>query len=132
MGSGRWAAGWTGMGSLLVTLNGCESPLPVLCPGAVTPGIVVEVLDSSTGAWIADSASGVVRDGEYVDSLRPHTWSATYVLATLQAAGDRPGTYRVEVSRPRYEDWSQDGVVAEPAPCVVATTTIVARLRPTP
>lgn len=89
----RWV---TGSGLLLAVPTACDpDPLGVSCPGAVTPAVVVEVLDSATGAWIADSAS-------------------------------------VEVSRPRYVSWSRDGVEAEPAPCVVATARIVARLQQAP
>jgi hypothetical protein len=50
-------------------LAGCiEGP----CTLSVEWAVLVEIRDAVTGTPIAELARGSVRDGSYVDSLRPH------------------------------------------------------------
>jgi hypothetical protein len=96
----------------------------------VVPGIVVEITDAATGAWIAGGARGAVRDGSYVDSLAPHHFRGDNTMKTRQAAGDRAGVYEVAVVHEGYRDWSRAGVRVEKAVCSVTTVSLQAAMEP--
>jgi hypothetical protein len=95
------------------------------CPAVVKPAIVVEIKDARTSVPLAQDAQGVVRDGAYVDSLRPYQETLS-----LQAAAERPGTYSVEVQRAGYQTWTIGGVRATSGQCGVRTATVHADLMP--
>jgi len=99
------------------------------CSASVEPAVVVEIRDARTGVPLAGSARGVVRDGAYVDSLRPHGGAGTpYVLMSRAAAKERPGTYSVNVQAPGYQVWTLDGVVVSSDQCHVRTRRLRAEL----
>lgn len=83
-------------------VGGCDSFGPRSCPLSVEPGVEVEVVDAATGRPAASGAAGVVRDGAYVDSLRPGSGTGDGTLLTLAGAVGRAGMYRVEVARAGY------------------------------
>ena len=114
----------------LLVLGACsrEEPVSIECPALIIPAIAVEVSDATDGRWIADSARGAVRDGEYVDSLVPYRFKDDK-LSTLQAAGDRPGVYDVTVQHDGYVDWAVVGVEAKATTCSVETVTLSARMQ---
>ena len=95
--------------------------------------MVVEIRDARTGIPLAASARGAVRDGAYVDSLRPHGGYgiAPYVLTSLAAAKERPGRYSVRVEVPGYRMWTLDGVVVRAGECHVRTRLLRAGLEAT-
>lgn len=97
---------WTLLPALtcLAACNGPAFPI-AYCTSARPVAVVVTVLDSVSGVSLADSAYGVVRDGDYVDSLRRSS-----PPPTLQG-GARLGTYQVVVDRPRYREWTRSDVV---------------------
>lgn len=99
----------------LACLAGCNGPAtPVIayCTSTRPVAVVVTVLDSVSGASLADSAYGVVRDGDYVDSLR-----LSPPPPTLRG-GARLGTYQVIVDRSGYREWTRSDVgVAQQGSC---------------
>jgi len=50
--------------------------------------------------------------------------------ATLFAAHNVPGTYRIMLRRPGYHDWAADGVKVEWGPCGGGNVAVGARLQP--
>lgn len=113
-----------------VALLGCGDVLPVTCTDDIRPAVSVAVIDSVTRVPIADGADGVIRDGEYVDTLVPGF--ATTVLLELEAGYERPGIYSVEVAHEGYSDWQASEVMAPAGDCHVQTARLTARLRPIP
>jgi|GEM_PF-1706370 len=117
--------------SLLVPLA-CRNPFERLgaCTTDFRSAIEVEIRDASTGVPLAEAARGVVRDGAYVDSLRPgRSLSADPAsLVSRQAAGERPGTYDVEVQRSGYQSWTVRNVSVGRGACHVETRQLRANL----
>ncbi len=99
------------------------------CDLSVHAGIVVEIRDAATDAPLAATARGAVRDGAYVDSLKP-AGIENFTLARRAAAYERPGTYEVEVVHPGYATWQRIGVVVRPGGCHVQTAMLRALLQP--
>lgn len=90
---------------------GCESypfgssdPRPTCTPSR-EPGLAVTVLDSLTGAPPLESATIVVVDGAYVDTLDGYApgWPA-------YGAWERRGTYDLYVTAPGYLEWTRAGM----------------------
>jgi hypothetical protein len=99
---------------------------PIVCTAQFVPAVVVEVRDSMTEDALAAGARGSVRDGTFLDSLRPFT------SASLQGAGERPGTYTVTIVHPGYADWLLADVRVHRDVCHVVTVNLQARLQPAP
>jgi hypothetical protein len=110
------------------------------CDMIVRPGIVAHITHAETTQPLADSATGVVIDGSYSDSLKARPFDgAGPVLAPgavlRYAAYERAGTYTVFVTRPGFRNWSTGGVrvVAVESECNrVRTVTLEVALVPLP
>lgn len=102
------------------------------CTLDVLPAVVVEIRDAVTGSPIAELARGSVRDGSYVDSLRPEGSSLDGVLLSRAGAIEREGTYAVEVVHDGYVTWQRPGVRVGGDDCHVETVTLQANLDPAP
>ena len=126
---------WAAILAAAGVLTGCRDPLgqPV-CTASWDPGVVVEMRDARTGAPIADAARGSVRDGAYVDSLRPYgsLGPAPGTLYSRSAAHERVGIYSVEVLRDGYLPWTAEGVRVTRGVCHVRTQTLRADMTPVP
>lgn len=106
----------------LVTLTGCG----VVCTTEARPGIVVTIVDASTGAPLAGPVTVTVWDGEYSETVTPpETPSGTRVAAL---AWERPGRYRVEVRAPGYVTWVGTEVRVLEDECHVRPVELTARL----
>ena len=110
----------------LALCTACSDQDLVICTLNFEPAVVVEIHDSITGTPLAQEARGAVREGTFIDSLRPRTSSS------LQAAGERPGTYVVTVVHSGYADWLRTGVQVQDGVCHVQTVTLQALLQPSP
>jgi hypothetical protein len=93
------------------------------------PAIVVEISDSVTGAPLAEQAYGVVRDRDYVDSLRPYRFAKERIMT---AARKRAGTYDVTVEHAGYAPWTKKGVKVSGGECYAITVELKARLQKLP
>jgi hypothetical protein len=94
------------------------------CTQSAEFAVHVTVRDSGSDSLLVAGVRGVVRDGFYVDSLRPH-----YSFPDVFAAGyERGGRYTVRVEMPGYVLWEMRDVVAEESACFVQTAELVARL----
>lgn len=120
----------------LLGLFGCgdDDATGIACPDIARgiPGIVVEIRDGTTGTPLAETASGAVHEGAFVDSLVPYAESSDEppLLLARAAAHDRPGTYSVEVLHDGYSPWSTSGVRVLRPRCDVETVTLRADLEP--
>jgi len=93
----------------------------VMCTMEARPALAVVVLDSATGAGLAQVAMAVAREGVFADTLRGTD-------SIVSGAHERAGTYRVELSAPGYADWSRDGVKVDRDACHVQTAQLRAQL----
>jgi hypothetical protein len=120
--------------SLLPALACGLAPEGVACTASVEPAVVIEIRDARTGAPLAGSAGGVVRDGTFADSLRPYESTGVEPgpagLYSRRGADERPGTYAVEVRAAGYAVWTVSGVRASRGVCHVRTQRIRASLAP--
>lgn len=113
----------------LLAIGGCSD-----CPIGAPPFIDVEVRDSITGLPAAYGAVGLVRRGDFLDTLRllvsaPYDSTSTLILATapLQA-----GEYSVSVTKSGYAPWVAARVVLEDESCAINSVVLQARLQPLP
>lgn len=121
------------MVAAVCTATGCSSDAtqPGGCsPESLRPAIVVHVVAAS-GPAISDTLSkGAVRDGDYIDSLRPIQGTVGGIVS-LGAAVNRPGTYDVTVEHPGYEPFEKDGIVVQGDSCgIKQSVTVVASMQP--
>ncbi|WP_405282571.1 carboxypeptidase-like regulatory domain-containing protein [Gaopeijia maritima] len=112
------AASLAGMAVLL----GCETADPIACTAQVVPGIALLVVDAATGAPVLDSVTVAVRDGDFEEF--PETTGS----GGFHAVHERPGTYEVAVTHPRFEPWERDGLRVEAGVCHVTTVGVTAEL----
>jgi hypothetical protein len=104
------------------TSGGCS-------PEALRPAIIVQVVAAS-GPPPNDSTKGAVRDGDYIDSLRPVQFGIGGIQS-LGAAQNRPGTYNVTVEHTGFEPWEKDNVVVPATACgIKQPVNLVAELQP--
>ena len=116
---------------LIATLaSACDLMGPSDCPLSVEPAIVVRITDARTGAPRAAGARGIVRDGEYTDSLIPSSMDGAGVMLTRQAAEERPGLYDITIEHDGYETWVRRFVWVGSGECNVNTRRIDAELMP--
>lgn len=93
--------------------------------------VEVEIRDAVSLSPIADGARGIVRDGQYVDSLRPARGSVEGLLS-MSAAPERPGVYEVLVTRAGYLSWDTAGVLVRDSDCHVRRALLKAYLQREP
>jgi hypothetical protein len=118
--------------ALALWAGGCGLLDPVVCTTGIEPAILVWVYDAATGEPAAYGAEGTVRDGAYVDPLRPavHASPDPTSLLSFRAADERPGTYEIRVAKDGYEPWVRTGVHAGMGTCHVRTVDLDAHLVP--
>jgi hypothetical protein len=123
------------MVAAVCTVTACSSGAtqPGGCsPESLRPAIVVYVVAASGPAINDTSTKGAVRDGDYIDSLKPIKGTAGGIVS-LGAAVNRPGTYDVTVEHPGYLPFEKDSVVVQGDSCgIKQSVTVVASLEPSP
>jgi len=95
------------------------------CSAAFVLGLSVTITDSLTGAVSSVASRWHVRDvlGTFADSGSG--------IGGLVSAGERAGTYHIDISTPGYRDWMADGVVVTRDQCHVKSVALTARLQRT-
>lgn len=114
--------------TLLALLSGCGILEGKDCTADVRPGIVVTIVEKETGLPVAEGARGVVRDGEFQDSLHAHQFDGESRMISRASAWERRGTYSVVVDHPDYELWVRDRVEVSDDECHVRTIQLTAEL----
>lgn len=87
----------------------CKSntaPFVGFCMAPRSIAVMMTIVDSVTGAGIADSTTGVAISGSYQDSLHHFV-----EFDSLAWAGEDLGTYSVTIHRPLYADWNRGNIV---------------------
>jgi hypothetical protein len=114
--------------ALLVGLGACTVSDHMVAEGDCTvdqrPGLVLSVIDSTTGDPISTPSLVIARAGTFADTAR------TFVLPTYYLLYERAGTYVVTVNHAGYREWSRAGVVVAADRCHVLRLTMAARLQP--
>ena len=120
--------------SALVLLSwGCDegSLDPVACTTEYVSGLVLEVRLRGGGAPAAQGAVATVTDGDYVEvAAGPVSGHPDAVF--IGAAGERPGTYDILVTREGFVPWDTTGVVVEADICHVIPTQVRVELSQPP
>lgn len=101
------------------------SPASLICTDVYLYGLTVEVRDAGTLAPIADGATLTITEGSYVETVTD-AWDGT----SFAAAGERPGTYEVRVTKDGYQPWVRSGVLITGDECHVTPRNLEARLEP--
>ena len=113
---------------VVLLVNGCGEDL--LCPGTRNrSAVTVVVTDLLTGEPAVEGATGLVRDGGFVDTLRGSTQNSNLVPTAMAGAIDRPGVYAVEIHKDGYLEWRRDGVDVREGACGVEGKLLEARLQ---
>jgi hypothetical protein len=103
----------------------CKDEPAEACPAESRAGLLVEVRDARTGSPVAAGATVIARDGRFVATLTP----APDGLVQL-GLYERPGRYRVEISRPGYRSQVLESVRVVEEGCNVQTVRVAAALAP--
>jgi hypothetical protein len=98
------------------------------CTAILLPGIRVTIVDGTTGNPFAGDVTVTVTDGSYTETDSPPPLPAGPRVSSL--AGERPGTYRVEVLAPGYVTWVRTNVRVTRDDCHVRTVDLTAELEP--
>lgn len=112
---------------------GCDegSLGPVACTAEYVSGLVLEVRERGGGGPAAQGAVATVTDGEYVEvAAGPVSGHPDAVF--IGAAGERPGTYAIQVTREGFVPWDTTGVVVEADICHVIPTHVRVELSQPP
>jgi hypothetical protein len=97
------------------------------------PGVVVTVIDSTTGIPAATGAYGAIAKLGRVYQLWPYGSRGippNDTLISLAATPSNPGEYRVTVSKGGYQTWEMRDVRVTETDCGFATTNVTAKLKP--
>ena len=108
--------------ALAVGANACAQG----CDAVLKHGIVVTIVDGTTGNPIEGEVTVTVTDGSYSENVNPPFFPPGARTAVL--AAERPGTYRVEVQAVGYLPWVMSSVHVSRDDCHVETVALTARL----
>jgi hypothetical protein len=114
----------------IVALCSCDAPTDqsktdsAVCTAEARPGLVLSVIDSTTGQPIASPSIVAARAGLYADTAR------IFVAPTYYFLYERAGTYIVTVTHSGFQPWRRDGVIVVADRCHVQTVRMTAALHP--
>ncbi len=116
---------------ILALCLGCDSGGGdgIVCPAIVEPAVRVAVVDSRTGASLADSAFGLLLAPGYADTLRICAWQDSTPIQLCGGWG-RAGTYNVTVQRRGYRPWAAVNVKVPTTTCGIKPADLTAVLIP--
>ena len=108
--------------ALALAAAGCDegSLSPIVCTEQFVYGLQIEVREADAGAPAAQGAVATVTDGDYVEVVAGPVSGRPDALF-IGAAGERAGTYDIEVARDGFEIWDTTGVVVDEDICHVLT-----------
>lgn len=110
---------------LLATVTGCSLMTDPICTTEARPGLMVDVVDSITGAPAGSGAMIIATSGSYADTARyTEAYPSPYPLAHEAA-----GTFVVTVKQEGYRPWSRSGIRVDKGDCHVRTVAVTARLQ---
>jgi hypothetical protein len=114
--------------AVLAAASGCANPTDIVCTEQAVSGLSVQVRDSITGLPAGAGATVLATEGAYQETL---TYGGTADPAGFHGAIERPGRYRIDITRAGYQPWTRADVVVAEDECHVIPTLVLARLQPT-
>lgn len=114
-------------------LLGCDTldhPVPRDCPAVAEPAVVVEVENADTGMPEAEDAVGILEEGAFRDTMEVADRDSEGTPLALAGAYERVGTYRIQIEKSGFEDWTRSGVEVEAGECGPRTERLTAALEP--
>lgn len=118
---------------IAMTFIGCRPTAPapdttaskpsVMCTMQAVPALIVDAVDSATGAPATRGATIVVRSATFADS------ASAPDDQPIGLAHEKAGTYTVTVTKPGYQPWSKPGIVVGRDECHVLPERVTAKLR---
>jgi hypothetical protein len=114
-------------------ISACDMTEPQ-CTANIAPSIVVEIRDSANDSPLAGNAEGEIRDGAYVDSLKPYGFAGPNGtgMVSRYAGQEQPGRFDVEVRLAGYSTWTAKTIRVSKGECHVGTVTLHAHMQPVP
>lgn len=108
--------------SCIIGITSCDSTStePVFCPSIAEPAIVIDVTDAVTGKYIAKEATGIIKDGSYIDTLgfgNITQREPVLIVKSLVGGLERAGTYDVRIELEGYQPWSRNNVHVPEGEC---------------
>lgn len=103
------------------------------CVTISLPGVVVTVIDSTTGLPAATGAYGSIERQGTVAQLWPYGFRGlppNDTLISLAATPSNPGVFRVTVSKGGYQTWERRDVQITESECGFVSTNVTAKLKP--
>ena len=94
---------WVAMVWLVLAAQGCT--LEVICTLEFRYGLRVTAWDLPTFELVDSTLTGILTDGAYREVME-----TSFNEAILIGAGERPGTFDIEMTAPGYRPWSRTGV----------------------
>jgi hypothetical protein len=123
---------WLHLAPLALLAGSCDLLPPTVCTTEARAGVSVEIRDAATARPLADSATVMVTEGSFSDTLHLCGMTDDYFWVSRCGLEERAGTYGIEVSRPGYRPWSQSGVRVRRGECHVQTAVLRALLAAAP
>lgn len=112
---------------VMVLLAACGDS-PVLGGGSCIAGInyavIVELYDQDADTLLLAGGRGVIRDGDFTDSLKSTIRNQDGDIVGYVAGLGRPGTYDLTVERDGFRAVERRGIVAHGNRCGVITTQV--------
>ena len=111
---------------LLAAASSCGQ----VCTAIALPGILVTIVDSSTGSAVAAEVTVIATHGRYADTAIVMPPIGTQPRQ-VSLAEERAGFYRVEARAPGYATWTSPLLHVTQDDCHVRTVEVTARLQET-
>lgn len=113
-----------GFGALLAIpaiLTACDPDSGLVCTAEFVYGVEVTAVDAATNAPVTDGLEGTLTEGDYSEEMRRFE-------NLLQGAGERPGTYDLEIRANGYETVNESGIVVTENECHVDRVSLLAEM----
>lgn len=102
-------------------LVACDPDGGLVCTTEFVYGVQVTAVDAATNVPVTDGLEGTLTDGAYVEEMQVQG-------NTLLGAGERAGTYDLEVRANGYETVVDSGIVVTENECHVNPVSLLAEM----
>lgn len=105
-------------------LAACDPFDGLVCTTEFVYGLRVTVVDAATNAPVDQGLEGTLTEGTYVEEMEVVGLDGNI----LQGAGERAGTYTLEIRADGYETFTESGIVVTENECHVNPVSLLAEL----
>lgn len=110
-----------GLLAIPALLMACDPDEGLVCTTEFVYGVQVTAVDAATNAAVTDGLEGTLTEDGYVEEMRVRS-------NTLLGAGERAGTYALEVRANGYETLVDSGIVVTENECHVNPVSLLAEM----